>query len=115
MFDFLGKGCYYNNLGDKEMSVEIDKNTVEYIAHLARIKLNTQELEKFSRQFQGILSFIDKLKQIDTRDILPTSHILSISNVLRQDDPGASLSSEEALKNAPQKADNFFGVPRVIE
>jgi aspartyl-tRNA(Asn)/glutamyl-tRNA(Gln) amidotransferase subunit C len=93
----------------------IDKETVKHVAHLARIDLGENELEKFSRQLHDILDFIDKLKKIDIKSIGPTSHILPINNVLREDNLKESLPAENALKNAPQRESNFFGVPRVIE
>jgi aspartyl-tRNA(Asn)/glutamyl-tRNA(Gln) amidotransferase subunit C len=93
----------------------IDKQTVKYVAHLARIELQEKELEKISGQLQDILGFIDKLKKIDIKDISPTSHILPINNVLREDVPQESLSSQKALMNAPQKEGSFFVVPKVIE
>jgi len=93
----------------------IDRKTVEYTAHLARIALKQQELEKLSGQLKDILDFIDKLKKADVSNISPTSHILPINNVLRQDSPRKSLSSDKALENAPQRQGNFFEVPKVIE
>ncbi|MBM3255465.1 MAG: Asp-tRNA(Asn)/Glu-tRNA(Gln) amidotransferase subunit GatC [Candidatus Omnitrophica bacterium] len=93
----------------------IDKNSVEYVAHLARIELQSKELEKLSSQLKDILSFIDKLNRIDTARINPTSHILPISNVLRQDQSKDSLAADKALENAPKKQGDFFSVPKVIE
>ena len=93
----------------------IDKDTVEHVAHLARIELKNQELEKFSLQLQGILDFIDKLKEIEIKDIPPTSHILPINNVLREDVGKESLLPEKALLNSPDKQAGFFAVPKVIE
>lgn len=93
----------------------IEKKTVEYVANLARIELQPKELDKLSRQLQSILDFIDSLKKVDTEKINPTSHILPINNVLREDKPKESLSPEKALKNAPSKEGNFFVVPKVIE
>lgn len=93
----------------------ITEDTVRYVAHLARIDLEPKELEKLVQQLQDILEFIDKLKKIDTKEIKPTSHILPISNVLRQDITAKSLSSERALANAPVSEGSFFVVPKVIE
>jgi len=93
----------------------ITKDTVEYVAHLARIDLKPKELEKLSQQLQEILGFIDKLKRVDIKEIAPTSHILPINNVLRDDKPAESLSSDKALENVPQRQGNFFSVPKVIE
>jgi aspartyl-tRNA(Asn)/glutamyl-tRNA(Gln) amidotransferase subunit C len=93
----------------------ISKETVEHVAHLARIELKAEELERLSHQLQGILEFIDKLKKIDTGNIAPTSHILPVNNVLREDNPRPSLSVDKALKNAPAREGSFFVVPKVIE
>ena len=93
----------------------IDKKTVEYTANLARIQLKPKELEKLSLQLKGILDFIDKLKKADVSKVSPTSHILPVSNVLRDDEPVKSLGSEKALQNAPKRQGNFFAVPKVIE
>jgi aspartyl-tRNA(Asn)/glutamyl-tRNA(Gln) amidotransferase subunit C len=93
----------------------ISKETVEYVANLARIELQPKELEKLSQQLQGILDFIDKLKKLNIENIQPTSHILPINNVLRDDNLKESLSPEKALSNAPAKEGTFFVVPKVIE
>ncbi|MFA5276319.1 MAG: Asp-tRNA(Asn)/Glu-tRNA(Gln) amidotransferase subunit GatC [Candidatus Omnitrophota bacterium] len=93
----------------------IDKKTVEYTAHLARIELGDKELETLSKQLHDILDFIDKLKKADVEGISATSHILPVSNVLREDSVKPSLSSDEALKNAPNRQETFFVVPKVIE
>ena len=93
----------------------IDKNIVQYVAHLARIELKPKELEKLSEQLKDILGFIDNLNRIDTTKISPTSHILPISNVLREDSGKESLSSGKALENAPERQGDFFVVPKVID
>jgi len=93
----------------------ITQDTVKDAAHLARIDLKPKELGKLAQQLQEILGFIDKLRKVDIKDIAPTSHILPINNVLRDDRPAESLSSDKALENAPERQGNFFGVPKVIE
>jgi len=95
--------------------MSIDKLIVEHVAHLARIDLEDKELEKMSVQLHDILRFIDKLSKVDVSQVEPTSHILPIKNVLRDDVSGVSLSNDQALANAPQKEGNFFVVPKVIE
>ena len=92
----------------------ISKETVEYTAHLARIELEPQELDKLSRQLQDILGFIDKLSKADIKDIKPTSHILPVGNVLRPDVPRESLPVDKAHANAPAREGNFFVVPKII-
>ena len=95
--------------------MSIDKKTVEDVAHLARIELDTKELEKLSSQLEHILAFIDKLSALNTDNIVPTSHILPINNVLRKDEPKPSLPVDKTLANAPAKQGSFFSVPKVIE
>ena len=95
--------------------MSIDKETVKYVAHLARIELQPNELEKLSGQLHDILDFIDKISRLDTKEIEPASHILAITNVLRDDRPRDSLPPDKALENAPSKKGNFFSVPKVIE
>lgn len=93
----------------------IDKDTVKHVAHLARIELDLKELDKLSVQLKDILAFIDKLKELDVKDIKATSHILPLKNVLRDDEPRGSLEVKKVLENAPQREGNFFAVPKVIE
>ena len=95
--------------------MSIDKKTVEDVAHLARIELQAGELEKLSRQLHDILGFIDQLSTLDVGQVKPASHILPISNVLREDKPHICLTPDKALKNAPDKNGNFFSVPKIIE
>lgn len=94
----------------------IDKDTVRHIAHLSRLALSEDELEQYSRQLASILSYINKLNEIDTKDVQPTSHALpTLKNVFRKDLLKSSLKTEEALENAPSKEGSFFKVPQVIE
>ncbi len=93
----------------------ITKDTVKYVAQLARIELKAKELEELAGQLQEIINFIDKLKKIEIKNIPATSHILPMSNVLREDGPQESLAADKVLKQAPQREGDFFGVPKVIE
>lgn len=95
--------------------MDIKQDTVKYVAHLARIDLDEKELELLCGQLKEILDFIDQLNEVELKDIAPTSHILSLKNVLRDDTCRASLPLEKVLQNAPKKEDNFFEVPKVIE
>ncbi len=91
------------------------KMDVEHIAHLARLALSGEEAEKFGRQLGSILTYVEKLGELDTSDIEPTSHTLPIDNVMREDAVRPSLAKDDALANAPDRADNFYRVPRIIE
>ena len=95
--------------------MELSKETVQYVAQLARIELQDKELGKLSHQLKDILDFIDTLKLLDISSISPTTHALSLNTILREDQPGNSLPVEKSLANAPLTHDNFFVVPNVIE
>ncbi|MDO9287425.1 MAG: Asp-tRNA(Asn)/Glu-tRNA(Gln) amidotransferase subunit GatC [Thermodesulfovibrionales bacterium] len=91
------------------------KISVEHIAKLARLSVSEEEKELFGPQLNGILSYMEKLNELDTKDVEPTSHVLSLSNVMRDDMPGNSISREDALMNAPDHTDKFYRVPKIIE
>jgi aspartyl-tRNA(Asn)/glutamyl-tRNA(Gln) amidotransferase subunit C len=109
--------------------MKISLKEVQHIAHLARLELSEEELEKYSRQLSDILTYMDKLNELDTSNIEPTSHVIPLKNVFREDKAQITLSVDEALKNAPEvakvtvsvaketgeKTANFFKVPRIIE
>ena len=94
----------------------IDKGTVKHVAHLGRLRLSDNELEQYSGQLASILSYISKLNEIDTTNVLPTSHALTtLKNVFRKDVLRKSLETDEALENAPSKEGDFFKVPQIID
>ena len=95
--------------------MSVDKEAIRHVAHLARIELQSNELDKLSEELHEILGFIDKLSNLNVEQVKPTSHILPISNVLREDVPYVSLTPQQALENAPSKKKNFFSVPKIIE
>ena len=88
---------------------------VKYVANLARITLTPAEEEKIGAQLNGILGYIEKLKEIDVSGIEPTSHAVPLINVFRPDEIRPSISNEEALLNAPAKANGLFLVPKIVE
>jgi aspartyl-tRNA(Asn)/glutamyl-tRNA(Gln) amidotransferase subunit C len=92
----------------------VTKKDVEKIAELARLKFTDDELENFTPQMNEILSYMDKLNELDTENVQPLSHPVEQSNVFREDDLKPSISAEDALKNAPSKDDRHFKVPKVI-
>ncbi len=91
------------------------KISIEHIATLARLSLSEKEKELFGGQLEGILSYMEKLNELDTKDVDPTSHVLAIHNVTRDDFPAPSLDREDALSNAPDKTEKFYRVPKIIE
>ncbi|MCX8011726.1 MAG: Asp-tRNA(Asn)/Glu-tRNA(Gln) amidotransferase subunit GatC [Desulfobacterota bacterium] len=95
--------------------MKITRNQVEHIAHLARLEFNENELNAFTQQLNDILTYFDRLKEVNTISVKPTSHAIEIKNVFREDEVKNSLDLNLTLKNAPGKEDNFFQVPKVIE
>lgn len=95
--------------------MKITRKEVEHVALLARLRLTEEEKSVYLRQLDSILSYMDKLNKLNTDGIEPTTHSMPISNPYREDEVKPSLSKEEALKNAPEREDGFFRVPRIIE
>ena len=88
---------------------------VAYVANLARLALTDQEAKRLGKQLNDILDYINKLNEVDTKNVEPTSHVLPLENVEREDIVRPSLPIGEVLKNAPSKEGNFFKVPKIIE
>ena len=91
------------------------KISIEHLAQLARLSVSDNEKTLFASQIDSILSYMDKLNELDTGNVEPTSHVVSLSNVVREDLPKDSLEREEALMNAPDRTDKFYRVPKIIE
>jgi aspartyl-tRNA(Asn)/glutamyl-tRNA(Gln) amidotransferase subunit C len=88
---------------------------VKYVAHLARIALSPEEEQKLSAQLGNILGYIEKLKEADVSNVEPTAHAFPIVNVTRADEVRPSIPNEDALLNAPAKANGLFMVPKIVE
>ena len=91
----------------------ITRDDVLHVARLARLELSDEEVERFGGQLSAILDAVGKVSELDLEDVPPTSHPLDLVNVFGEDAPRPSLSREEALANAPDPEDGFFGVPPV--
>ncbi len=94
--------------------MKISRKEVEHVALLARLKLTDKEIEQFTGQLNGILTYMEKLNELDTEDVEPTSHVIEVGNVVREDRVQKSIPIEDALANAPERGDGFFKVPRII-
>jgi len=94
--------------------MSVTKKDVEYIAHLARLSFSEDELENYTHELNKILNYVEKLNELDTQNIEPLSHPIENKNVFRLDEIKPSIDREDALKNAPEKTDEFFVVPKVI-
>ena len=88
---------------------------VKYIAHLARLALTPDEEKKLASQLGSILGYIEKLKELDITNVEPTAHATPMINVMRPDEVRPSLPHDDALRNAPAKANGLFIVPKIVE
>ena len=93
----------------------ISRADVEHVARLARLSLDDAELERMREQLTSILQYIDKLRALDTDAVEPTVHAVPLVNVMREDEVEPCFPREEMLANAPDRAGEFFRVPRIIE
>ncbi len=94
--------------------MKITRKEVEHVAHLARLSLSEEELGTMTSQLDNILSYVDKLGELDTENIKATTHAFSVSNAFREDNAVQSLAQEEALANAPEQNGESFVVPKII-
>ena len=88
---------------------------IKYVAHLARIALTPEEEQKLGAQLGNILGYIEKLNQLDVSNVEPTAHAVPLVNITREDEVRPSISNEDALRNAPSKANGLFLVPKIVE
>jgi aspartyl-tRNA(Asn)/glutamyl-tRNA(Gln) amidotransferase subunit C len=95
--------------------MEISKEQVEHVARLARLEVSEDEKAMFARQLSAILTYMEQLKEVSTEGVEPTATVLPTENVFREDEVKPSLTQELALANAPDQADGFFRVPKILE
>ena len=93
-------------------AAEID---VQYVAHLARLQLTPEEERKFGEQLGHVLGYVEKLKELDVTGVEPMAHAVPLVNVTRPDHTRPSLAHEDALRNAPARANGLFIVPQIVE
>jgi aspartyl-tRNA(Asn)/glutamyl-tRNA(Gln) amidotransferase subunit C len=95
--------------------MEVNDALVEKLANLARLKFEAAEKDDIKKDLQKMISFVEKLNEIDTTGVEPLLHMTDEINVLREDQIKGSISKDEALKNAPLHDEHFFKVPKVIK
>ena len=96
--------------------MKIDKNTINKIARLSRIKLEDKESEDYIKDLNHILDWVEQLNEVNTDNVEPLSNISSSSTLPKREDVSKDINSnEEILKNAPDKLEGFFAVPKVVE
>lgn len=94
--------------------MELTHEEVRNIAELAKLDLTDEEIERYAGQLSAILGYFQRLQELDTSHIAPTASVLPLQNVMRDDVPGAPLSPEQVIANAPDSEDNQFRVSAVL-
>ncbi|MEH7345827.1 Asp-tRNA(Asn)/Glu-tRNA(Gln) amidotransferase subunit GatC [Bacillus sp. JJ1532] len=94
---------------------KISTEQVKHVATLARLAITEEEAEMFSKQLGSMINFAEQLNELDTDNVEPTSHVLDMKNVMREDIPQEGLPQSEVLKNAPDHQDGQVKVPSIIE
>lgn len=95
--------------------MQITKETIEKIAHLARLEISETEVEEMQDRLTKTLNWMEQLNEVDTTGVEPLTHMSKEVNVLREDVAENTLSRERALKNAPSHTETYFSVPKVVE
>ncbi|GAA3410920.1 Asp-tRNA(Asn)/Glu-tRNA(Gln) amidotransferase subunit GatC [Paenibacillus hodogayensis] len=95
--------------------MSITTENVEHVAKLSRLQLKEADMEQFTNQLNAILKYAEKLNELDTEGVEPTSHPMPLSNVLREDETRPSWPIESVLRNAPDEEEGQFKVPAVLE
>jgi aspartyl-tRNA(Asn)/glutamyl-tRNA(Gln) amidotransferase subunit C len=95
--------------------MKISEDEVRHVAKLARLGLAQKRIHEMSATLSDILTYMDKLNELDTTHVPPTAHIGATETVFREDEVGASLPLDNALSNAPDRVGAFFRVPKIIE
>ena len=94
--------------------MSVDPGVVDYVARLAKLRLDDTEKEQLAGELARILELVEQLDQVDTSEVAPTKHVIGLTNVERPDAPGPSLPVDEALANAPDTDEEHFVVPKVL-
>lgn len=94
--------------------MKITADQVQHVARLARLRIDPEAMEKLASELATILTYVDKLNEVDTQGVPPTSHAIELINAFREDVVHAHLPREQALRNAPAQDEGSFVVPKVI-
>ncbi|KAA0816896.1 Asp-tRNA(Asn)/Glu-tRNA(Gln) amidotransferase subunit GatC [Bacillus licheniformis] len=88
---------------------------VKHVAHLARLAITDEEAAMFTEQLDSIISFAEELNEVDTENVKPTTHVLQMKNIMREDVPDKGLPVEDVVKNAPDHKDGYIRVPSILD
>jgi len=97
------------------MATKLTREQVEHVAHLAQLHLSEDEIEKYHEQLGNILAYMEKLNELDTEQVEPTSHVLPLKNVFREDEVNHPLPQVDFLPLAPKVEQRYYKVPKIIE
>lgn len=95
--------------------MNLDKEMVEKLAHLARLEFSENEKEEMLQDMNKMLAFVDKINELDLEGVEPLIYLTEEGNVLRKDEVKQHVTKDEALKNAPDKDTDYFRVPKVLQ
>ena len=95
--------------------MSISQEQVQWIAHLARLELPAAELDVMQRDLNAIVEYVNLLQTLNTDGVEPLAHTLDLANVFRDDQPMPSYGVDEILANAPQRQDDYYAVPAVLD
>ncbi len=95
--------------------MNIDKNTLRKIAHLARLDFEAENEEQLIKDLKEIITWVEQLKEVDTEDVEPITNMSHEINVFREDKVGEHLDHERALQNAPKRDQDYFRVPKFLD
>lgn len=95
--------------------MKVDQNTVDRLAHLARLEFNADEKQQLAGEMNNMLAFVEKLNELDTDSVAPLVYLSDSENVFREDEPKPWITHQEALQNAAKKDTDFIRVPKVID
>ena len=95
--------------------MKIDKETLDKIAHLSRLEIDEKDAEKMMQDMSNMVTFVEKLNEVNTDGIEPLTTMSHEINALREDEPKVDLTHQQVLQNAPKKDADYFRVPKVLE
>jgi aspartyl-tRNA(Asn)/glutamyl-tRNA(Gln) amidotransferase subunit C len=93
----------------------VTREDVKKVAALARLRLREDEIERFQKDLNACFNYVDQLREVNTDGVEPLHHLLDLRNVTEADVPHECLPRETALRDAPDRTDEFFRMPRVVD
>lgn len=95
--------------------MKITEKEVDYVARLARLHVAETQMQRLTKDMENIITFADKLGELDTENVEPAAHSIVVENVLRADEVQPSYTREDIIANAPHKQAGCFSVPKIVE